>query len=42
LTWFRREPDVYWIEAFGDDPQTLRTAIELAQANPFHAQTTLP
>lgn len=25
LTWFRREPDVHWIEAFGDDPQ--RTVI---------------
>ncbi len=25
LTWFRREPEVHWIEAFGDDPQTQRT-----------------
>jgi tRNA dimethylallyltransferase len=24
LTWFRREPDVHWIQAFGDDPQTHR------------------
>jgi len=24
LTWFRREPDVHWIEAFGDDPETHR------------------
>ena len=26
LTWFRREPDVYWIEAFGDTPETLTRA----------------
>ncbi len=26
LTWFRREPDVRWIEAFGDEQQTQRTA----------------
>ncbi|HEY2472590.1 MAG TPA: tRNA (adenosine(37)-N6)-dimethylallyltransferase MiaA [Terracidiphilus sp.] len=26
LTWFRREPDVCWIEAFGDDPQTMLVA----------------
>jgi tRNA dimethylallyltransferase len=29
LTWFRREPDVRWIAAFGDDPETVRTAAEL-------------
>ncbi len=29
LTWFRREPDVHWIEAFGDDPETLRLAQEI-------------
>ncbi len=29
LTWFRREPDVHWIEAFGDAPETLRRAGEL-------------
>jgi tRNA dimethylallyltransferase len=33
LTWFRREPDVHWIEAFGDDPETQRIASELVQAN---------
>ena len=22
LTWFRREPEVRWIEGFGDEPQT--------------------
>jgi tRNA dimethylallyltransferase len=26
LTWFRREPDVHWIERFGDDPVTIQTA----------------
>jgi tRNA dimethylallyltransferase len=26
LTWFRREPDVQWIERFGDDPVTIQTA----------------
>jgi tRNA dimethylallyltransferase len=31
LTWFRREPDVHWLEAFGDDPQSFRVAIELVQ-----------
>jgi tRNA dimethylallyltransferase len=33
LTWFRREPDVHWIEAFGDDAETLGIASELVQAN---------
>ena len=33
LTWFRREPGVHWIEAFGDEAQTLLSASELVQAN---------
>ena len=33
LTWFRREPDVHWIEAFGNDPETQRVASDLVQAN---------
>jgi tRNA dimethylallyltransferase len=33
LTWFRREPEVHWIEGFGDEPQTLRIATELVQAS---------
>ena len=33
LTWFRREPDVHWIEAFGDEPDTERAAFELVQDN---------
>ena len=31
LTWFRREPEVHWIAGFGDEPETLRAAIELIQ-----------
>jgi tRNA dimethylallyltransferase len=29
LTWFRREPQVHWIEGFGDDAETVRMATEL-------------
>ena len=29
LTWFRREPGVHWIEAFGDDPETLTRVADL-------------
>jgi tRNA dimethylallyltransferase len=32
LTWFRREPDVHWIEAFGDDPDTLIRTIEFVNS----------
>jgi tRNA dimethylallyltransferase len=32
LTWFRREPSVHWIEAFGDEPRTIHTAAELLKA----------
>jgi tRNA dimethylallyltransferase len=31
LTWFRREPEVHWIEGFGDEPETARRAAELLQ-----------
>ena len=33
LTWFRREPDVHWIEAFGDEPDTERATVALVQDN---------
>jgi tRNA dimethylallyltransferase len=33
LTWFRREPDVHWLESFGDDLETQRIATELVQAH---------
>lgn len=32
LTWFRREPSVHWIEAFGDDAGTQRVAADLIAA----------
>jgi tRNA dimethylallyltransferase len=31
LTWFRREPDVHWITAFGVDQETQRTAADIVQ-----------
>jgi tRNA dimethylallyltransferase len=31
MTWFRREPDVRWLEGFGDDPVIRREAIEGVQ-----------
>ncbi len=31
LTWFRRERDVHWITGFGDDAETVRTAVELVE-----------
>jgi tRNA dimethylallyltransferase len=27
MTWFRREPDVVWLEGFGDDPQIQSAAL---------------
>jgi tRNA dimethylallyltransferase len=31
LTWFRREPDVHWLSAFGDEPEMQSLAAELVQ-----------
>jgi tRNA dimethylallyltransferase len=31
MTWFRREPDVHWVEGFGNDPVTQRTALAMVQ-----------
>ncbi len=31
LTWFRREPDMYWLHGFGDEPRILRKAVELIE-----------
>ena len=33
LTWFRREPDVQWLKGFGDDPQILHAASQLAKSS---------
>jgi tRNA dimethylallyltransferase len=33
MTWFRRERDVHWIEAFGDDPEAKRTATHLVEGH---------
>ncbi len=30
-TWFRREPDVYWLKGFGDDPAIVAEAAELVE-----------
>ena len=32
LTWFRREPEVHWMEAFGDAPETLDAAATLVKS----------
>ncbi|HEY3788209.1 MAG TPA: tRNA (adenosine(37)-N6)-dimethylallyltransferase MiaA [Urbifossiella sp.] len=32
MTWFRREPDVTWLTAFGDDPEVAREAGELVSS----------
>jgi tRNA dimethylallyltransferase len=31
LTWFRREPEVHWIEAFGDEAEVLAVAVKLVR-----------
>jgi tRNA dimethylallyltransferase len=31
MTWFRREPEVHWIEGFGDAAETVRAAEELVE-----------
>jgi len=31
LTWFRREPEVHWIESFGDHPEVLPVVAQLVQ-----------
>jgi tRNA dimethylallyltransferase len=29
LTWFRREPEVHWLEGFGNQPETVQAASKL-------------
>jgi hypothetical protein len=31
MTWFRREPEVHWMERFGDDAETLKETEVLVQ-----------
>jgi len=33
MTWFRREPEVHWIEGFGDEAETARMAAELVEGS---------
>ena len=33
MTWFRREPDVVWLEGFGDTPEVLQQAVELVSSS---------
>jgi tRNA dimethylallyltransferase len=32
MTWFRREPEVHWINGFGDEAETMRVAKELIES----------
>ncbi len=32
LTWFRREPDVFWLQGFGDDPAIASQAVDRVRA----------
>jgi tRNA dimethylallyltransferase len=32
MTWFRREPDVLWLDGFGDDPEIARQAAEVVSS----------
>ena len=34
MTWFRREPEVKWVEGFGDDAEVEKEAAELIEAAP--------
>jgi tRNA dimethylallyltransferase len=32
LTWFRREPDMYWLHGFGDEPRIQKKAVEMVES----------
>jgi len=32
MTWFRREPEVQWIDGFGDDKETVEAAVKLVES----------
>jgi tRNA dimethylallyltransferase len=34
VTWFRREPDVHWLDSFGDADETIAAALDLLAARP--------
>jgi tRNA dimethylallyltransferase len=38
MTWFRREPEVHWIERFGDEAETVRETEILIQGSLITAQ----
>ena len=33
MTWFRREPEVQWMDAFGDEPEIAQTAVKLIESH---------
>ena len=33
MTWFRREPEVRWMEGFGDEAETVREAVNLVEGS---------
>ena len=33
MTWFRREPEVHWLDGFGDEPEVQHAAMELVKKN---------
>jgi tRNA dimethylallyltransferase len=41
MTWFRREPEVQWMEGFGDEAETVREAVELIQSALAHSRSHL-
>jgi tRNA dimethylallyltransferase len=32
LTWFRREPEVHWLDGFGNEAEIVRSAMELVES----------
>ena len=39
LTWFRREPEVHWIEGFGVEPETVTAATKLVESELPHIRS---
>ena len=38
LTWFRREPEVTWLQGFGDDPEIAEAALAICSRSPVIGQ----